>query len=106
MLGSSPPGDVTSVDLDATIVLSNAQNFTAPVVTLGVVDEQPVYSGTSDLEATILPGAIHYEELDAEEVEVEVRQTNGVLQPILLALGVVIVIALIGIGVYYARLSQ
>jgi eukaryotic-like serine/threonine-protein kinase len=104
--------DERPLDLEQTIVLPRAaysQKWTAGVEVDGDPVEEP------DFAATIVPGAIKYELTDAEESveyddEANVPEQSEILprsiQPLLLALGVVLVILLIGIGVYYSRMTQ
>jgi serine/threonine-protein kinase len=107
-------------DLDSTVVLTRADLKTAREEIFA--EPEPV--ATNDLEMTILPGMISASsetvidtapvlELPDEEVEEEplVFIENFVddsppprtVAPVLLALGVILIVVLIGVGVYYSR---
>ncbi len=78
------------VDFDKTIVLKNPEpNFDATMVN-GLTEDD-----VDEVE----------EEFEAE-FEVGPKPLFGAMQPIMLAAGVVLVIVLIGVGIYYSRMSQ
>ena len=98
-----------AVDFDKTIVLTNASFDVVDHADAGDDLRQP------DFEMTIVNGlaedevdevAEEFEEEFEEDVEVGPKPLLGALQPFMLAAGVVLVIVLIGIGIYYSRMSQ
>jgi eukaryotic-like serine/threonine-protein kinase len=99
------------LDFEQTIVLSHFPGFNSDLPKR--VEEPEQY----DFERTILPGSVKYDFEESVESEGDASDQANVtndgfqivpqsIQPVLLALGVVLVIVLIGVGVYYSRATQ
>ena len=60
----------------------------------------------NDFGAALADEPVDYEAVQVEDEVLIASRWSTTIQPILLALGVVLVITLIGVGVYYSRMSQ
>lgn len=97
------------VDFEKTIVLTNAVRGQAVLESFDGVDNADADDDlrNPEFEMTIVNGLTDDDVDEAEEeLEVGPKPLFGAMQPIMLAAGVVLVIVLIGIGVYYSRMSQ
>lgn len=97
------------VDFEKTIVLTNPANIQTEVESfdsLAQANSDPDLR-KPEFEMTIAHGLSNDDLAEVEEEsEIGPKPLLAAMQPILLAAGVVLVIVLIGIGVYYSRTSQ